>query len=363
MSKSPIQTTILATSTVAAALLTIAALGFSTPTGENSKLLYNGNYWCVSNWIEEEDANGNRVYLPDPDGRGAMDHRLKGKESWLRLDQVEADTKEEAEQKATRAGLFEASEKVALREALDKSDIAFFTSHFNSGATHPGPCVGTGMGTGLIGMWINDSIRRDCFDIEPPTAATQEEQTDEVTGEVTQTSCGPTVDSLIPGVSMYAKGGKIGREEHLPTPNHYIGPDSKPTAFAAGGGAGAFAPHTTEQERWYITSQWPYARFTTSGVLAIPGSKARLIRQKIAHSRLVIKSVETGKMMVVSVEEAGPAGFVSARHGVNYGGPPEVYHYLGFKSEPYDNNPRSNNGRIEVLGFAKDQSTKLGPCK
>ncbi len=362
MEKSTIQTTILATSTVAAALLAVVGLGFSAPTGEMSKLEYNGNYWCVSNWIEEEDANGNRVFLPDPDGRGRMDHRLKDKTDWMRLDQVEADTKEEAEQKAFRKGLFEPSEKVALREALDKNDKAFFTSHFNTGATHPGPCVGSGMGTGIVGMWINDSIRNDCFDIAPPQATTSEPQSQEPeqTGE---SSCGPTVDSLIPGVAMYAKSGKLGREEHLPTPNHYIGPDSKPTAFAASGGAGAFAPHTREQERWYITSQWPYARFTTNGVVAIPGSRAREIRRKIAHSRLVIRSVETGKTMVVSVEEAGPAGTVSSTHGINYGGPPEVYHYLGFKTEPYSRNPRDNHGRIEVLGFAKDQSTKLGPCK
>jgi hypothetical protein len=542
MEKRAIQTNILVISTVAAALLAVAGLGFSAPAGELSKLVYDGNYWCVSNWIEEEDAQGNHVYLPDPDGRGMMDRRLKGKENWMRLDQVTAETKEEAEQKATRSGLFEPSEKTALREALDKSDAAFFTSHFNTGATHPGPCVGTGMGTGLIGFWINDSIRKDCFDIDPAGASsgdcanrtsvgnssafTAEQinsylkkyspksplngmgeafvsagkkygvnpgfllgmtnaesslglqcisgsppapqglggshnafgltksgqgtfitygsyqegieaaaknlgsstyknlngtikeirlkwcgyEENEGTGiklsdgsvityacqngksnweaevlavmnklasdnpctsapstndspNVSTTTCGQTVESLIPGVSMYSKGGKLGREQHLPTPGHYIGADSKPTAFAAGGGAGAFAPHTTEQERWYITSQWPYARFTTRGVIGIPGSQAREIRKKIAHSRLVIRSVETGKTMVVSVEEAGPAGSVSARHGINYGGPPEVYHYLGFKTEPYDNNPSSNHGRIEVLGFAKDQKTKLGPCK
>jgi len=166
MSKQPIQTAILAASAIGAALLSIAALSFSAPTGELSKLVYNGNYWCVSNWIEEEDSAGNKVKLPDPDGRNAKDHRLEGRLDWLRLDQVEADTKEEAEQKATRKGLFEPSEKVELRQKLDAGDKAFFTSHFNTGATHPGPCVGSGMGTGIVGKWINDAIREDCFDIK-----------------------------------------------------------------------------------------------------------------------------------------------------------------------------------------------------
>lgn len=361
MGKQTFQTAILATSTLGAALLAVAGLGFSAPTGEMSKLLYNGNYWCVSNWIEEEDAQGNPVLLPDPDSRNKKDHRLIGKEDWLRLDQVEANSKEEAEEKATREGLFEKSEKVRLREALDKNEKEFFTSHFNTGATHRGPCAGTGMGTGIMGQWINDAIRTDCFDIEDPNSATADSQLPD--DQVVATECGEVVETLIPGVKMYPSGGKLGREEHLPTPNHYIGPDSAPTAFAKGGGAGAFAPHTRDQERWYITSQWPYAQFTTSGVKVLQGTQAKQIRQKLAHSRLVIKSVETGKMMVVSVEEAGPAGKVSARHGINYGGPPEVYRYLGFKSEPYSNNPRDNNGRIEVLGFTKDQKAKLGPCK
>jgi len=353
MKKITITTSILASTLIGAALLALGALGFSATTGEMSKLAYSGNLWCVSNWIDEEDASGRRSYLPDPDGRAQKDHRLVGKEDWIRLDQVEAETKEEAEEKASRKGLFEPSEKSALRAALDKNDKAFFTSHFNMGATVPGPCLGSGLGNGVVGKWINEAIREDCFEITS-------EQADSQTSA--ESSCGKVVESLIPGVSMYPKGGKLGFEEHLPTAGHYIGPDSKPTAFAASGGSGAFAPHTSEQERWYITSQWPYAEFTTSGVRIINNSTAREIRRKIAHSRLVIKSNETGRTMVVSVEEAGPSGTVYKTHGINYGGPPEVYHYLGI-SDPYTKNPSDNKGRIQVLGFAQDQSTKLGPCK
>ena len=567
-------TSILSVSVIGAALLTLGSIGFSSTPGEMSKIAYTGNLWCVSNWIEEEDAQGNKTYLPSPDGRAVIDHRLKGREDWMRLDQVSAETKEEAETNATRIGLFEPSEKVALRESLDKNDIAFFTSHFNTGATHPGPCVGSGMGTGIVGTWINDSIRKDCFDIDSapadsscgfdrsklqlyssgggadpgakyaetdeakkyaidtlnvdqamikkfsrsevenmiraeitkqfqtlsnklgstqqdaqqailsyqlhesssfqlfddslkpsythgssgdalnimsltndkfssknkrvgasydikyaiylgvkenmdafassrvsgtgkerwhnsigyvflpsdpnrywtdsrsnaarsawtiyanetaytcPSAATQATTPNQATAPETstQTSCGAVKPSLVDSVSMLpANNGKLGREQHLTNtkPTHYNGTNSQPVAFA---GNGAFSPHTTEQEHWYITSQWPYADYSTSPARRIHSPAADAISSNIKHARLVIKSVETGKMMVVSAEESGPRTFVTARDGINYGGPPEVYKGLGL-SDAYTGNPKDNKGRIQVLGFTVDQSTKLGPCK
>jgi len=359
-----VSTSILASSIIGTVLLSIGALGFSTTPGEMSKLTYNGNLWCVSNWIEEEDAQGNHVYLPDPDGRGKMDHRLQGKTDWLRLDQVEAETKEEAEEKATRKGLFEPSEKNALRGALDKSDKAFFTSHFNRGATSPGPCVGSGAGTGIVGMWINDAIRQDCFDIEP---ATTQNQPSSGQVEEAQTACGPTVSTLVPGFEMVPKSGKLGREEHLNKtyPSHYSGSDSAPLKFA---GDGAFAPHTTEQERYYINSQWKMFDWSGTGqqgqhdVRQINSTLARQARSRLPHSKIVIRSKETGRTMVVSAEESGPALWVTKRDGVNFGAPPEVYNYLG-TTNPYTRNPNDGRGAIEVLGFAKDQSIKLGPCK
>ena len=361
MSKQPIQTAILAASAIGAALLSIAALSFSAPTGELSKLVYDGKYFCVSNWIEEEDAAGNKVKLPDPDGRNAKDHRLKGREDWLRMDQVEADTAKEAEDKATRKGLFEPSEKVELRKALDENNEAFFTSHFNTGATHPGPCVGSGMGTGIVGQWINNAIREDCFDNVPESTTVLDTETQ------VQTSCGPVVESLVPVAKMVDKSGKLGHEDHLSQtrPSHYVGPDSAPVKIVGGG---AFQPHTTEQERWYFNAQWKgwdwsgTSRQGGHAVRTINSTPARQIRARIAHARLVIKSKETGKTIVVSVEDSGPALWVTSKHGVNFGAPPEVYRYLGGK-DPYTGSPSDGRSQIEVLGFAADQSTKLGPCK
>lgn len=171
MKKPSFSTSILSATLLGAALLTLGALGFTATTGEPSKLAYSGKLWCVSNWIEAETDKGKEIYLPSPDGRPQKDPRLKGRESWWRGDQVEADNAAEAEQKATILGNFEPSDKVTLRQALDRNDKAFYTSHFNRGATTRGPCLGTGFGDGMIGMWIKDAIRQDCYGLSNQNAS------------------------------------------------------------------------------------------------------------------------------------------------------------------------------------------------
>lgn len=154
---------ILAATALGMALLALG-IGFLAPTGEQSKLEYQGNLWCVSNYIEERDANNKPVYLAD--GRPRQDKRLDGKTDWIRRDQVEADSKGEAEKKATRVGFFEASNQDRLRQALDSNDKEFFIHHFNTGATQAGPCLGTGStANSSVGLWVNDMVRNECFDI------------------------------------------------------------------------------------------------------------------------------------------------------------------------------------------------------
>lgn len=188
----------------------------------------------------------------------------------------------------------------------------------------------------------------------------------------TSTSCGAGIESLIPGVKMLPDiNGKLGHEQHLSRtePSHYCGKDSGSCETIGGG---AFAPHTTEQERYYFNTQWggfdwsPTAQRNLGPVL-IHTQKAAKIRKELPHKKLIVTSKETGKSMVVSAEESGPALWVTkclfGNHGcgVRYGAPPEVYKYLG-TSNPYTNNENDGKGEVTVM-YAKDQKVKLGPCK
>lgn len=154
--KSAVQIPILATSLLGLALVALG-VGFFAPTGEQSKLMYEGNLWCVSNYIEKEPTE----YLDN--GQPQREPLLEGKEAWIRRDQVEAGSAEEAMAKATQAEFFERSNKTELRQALQNSDQNFFTHHFNEGATAAGPCWGTGdPANPYVGYWINDAIAAEC---------------------------------------------------------------------------------------------------------------------------------------------------------------------------------------------------------
>lgn len=163
-------------------------------------------------------------------------------------------------------------------------------------------------------------------------------------------SCGSieTTDKM-EGTEIPYPNTKLGIEGHLTDthPKHYVGPDSDPLNIV---GTGAYPPHTTDQERWYFNEYWPVAKGYSY--------------EKFAHKKLLIQSKETKKCVVVSVEEAGPAAFVTARDGVGAGAPPEVHRALNLDfGSGYDANPSSDNSRITVQ-FVKDQkNTPLGPAK
>jgi hypothetical protein len=150
-------TGIVAVSALGIVLLALG-IGFTPPIGELSKLGYGGNLWCVSNYIQKTDSQGKPVY--DTEGKPIDDPRLTGKGNLIRRDQVSAEGREQAEQKAVKNGFFEKSTREELGKALDSGDTSFFVSHFNTGATSPGPCLGSG--SLQEGSWINDVIRKRC---------------------------------------------------------------------------------------------------------------------------------------------------------------------------------------------------------
>ncbi|MCX6809193.1 MAG: hypothetical protein NTZ65_00325 [Candidatus Berkelbacteria bacterium] len=162
--KGAVEIGIIAATVLGAALLALG-IGFMAPSGEQSKLVYTGDLWCVSNYIEKEPTE----YLSD--GRPAADPLLSGKDDWIVREQVKAKDKAEAEQKAKTNGhgLFEPSEKTRLRQALQNNERDFFTSHFNQGATAPGPCLGSGSLNHQIGSWLNEQIPKKCGKVNENT--------------------------------------------------------------------------------------------------------------------------------------------------------------------------------------------------
>lgn len=168
--KSAVSIPILASSVLGLALLAMG-IGFMAPTGEQSKLVYSGNMWCVSNYIQQEPTE----LLAD--GQPKRDPLLEGKDGWIRRDQITAMSAQEAMKKATQAGFFERSDKTKMREALSSNDKSYFTHHFNEGATAPGPCWGTGNASSpSVGYWINDAIKSECTgqDIDQTTSGSSQ---------------------------------------------------------------------------------------------------------------------------------------------------------------------------------------------
>lgn len=334
-----ITTTILTASIAGAALLAIGGLGFSSTPGENSKLVYSGNLWCVNNYIEEEDAAGNKVYLPNPDGRASKDHRLKGKEDWIRIQQVHAESKEEAEKLATIEGWFEASEKVRLREALDQNDKAFFTTHFNTGATKPGPCVGTGFGDGLVGKWVNDSIREDCFELP----------------ESKDGNCSTKTESINlkswGNVNLPATG-KIVKEDHLVTAEENFTPSSISDQIERHYQitASAIGKTYTHQTKW--TPAEGGGRIGSGSSSRPPASAEPWIMnmywtdKPAAGTKVIIKNPSNGKVVVAA------AGYETGPTGTKW--------LLGAQEEVLQAIGADTNSTVSV-GFAEDQSLPFGP--
>jgi|GEM_PF-4538756 len=203
--KAAINLPILATTALGMALLALG-IGFLAPTGEQSKLEYEGDLWCVSNFIEKEPTE----YLAD--GRPRQDPLLDSREDWIVRDQVKADTKEQAEEKARANGhgLFEPSNKDELRAKIAANDKEFFTTHFNTGATMAGPCLGTGSTTSQAGRWLNEVINQQC-------GFNNNSGYEEVSGKPTQAIItayspnmpGNTCDAKTGGPSSTADGGSF----------------------------------------------------------------------------------------------------------------------------------------------------------
>ena len=150
----------LATSALAVTLIALG-IAFLQPSGEQSKLMYSGNLWCVSNFIEKEP----RELLDD--GQPRRDPLLDGRGELIVREQITANSKDEAETKAQQngRGLFEPSEKTQLRAWLaqrNEEGNKQFSTHFNSGATAPGPCVGSGDPDVRVGFWLKEKINQYC---------------------------------------------------------------------------------------------------------------------------------------------------------------------------------------------------------
>jgi len=339
--KSGVQVGVLATSILGLALIALG-VGFFAPTGEQSKLAYDGNLWCVSNYLEKEPTE----YLED--GRPAIDPLLDANAEWIRRDQVDADSAEAAMAKATRVGFFERSTKDEMRAALTGKNEVFFTHHYNEGATMPGPCWGSGSSANAhIGYWINDALLSECFgETLPDTAAS---------GAISSGNCkmrSETISLIGKGKVSLPSSGKIVQEQHLVTKeenfqptsvndrisNHYtitekaIGQKyehKKVWTPAEGGGSiggGSGSAPMAAVEPWVMNMYWS--------------------KKPVEGTKVIIKNPGNGKVVVAAAGyETGPAS-----GGYLLGAQEEVMQALG----------ATTNATVEV-GFAADQSLPYGP--
>jgi hypothetical protein len=183
-------------------------------------------------------------------------------------------------------------------------------------------------------------------------------------GVVATTACGTSIPTVLEGYDLLpTQTGKLGYEEHLNTTDaHYCGADSGGSCNQIGNGS--FYPRSSQQERWYFNTLWGGWDWEPTrdkrAPIPLTGQRDREARATIPHKKLILTSKETGRSIVVSAEESGPALWVAERDGIWYGAPPEVYNYLG-TSSPYTGNPSDGKGLVTV-GFAEDQNINLGPC-
>lgn len=333
---------ILVTSIIGAALLA-TGIFIQTPTGEQPKLAYNGDLWCVSNFVEERDANGKPVPISAVDTRPRKDPRLKGKEDWIVREQVSADDKKQAEDKAiaNSHGSFQMSNADELRAALDRNDKEFFTHRFNSGATSPGPCMGTGDVSIQSGKWLSDIIREECFGISP-------------TGFGSCKTKPMTIETKNVGNINLPSKGKVVQESHIVTAEENFQPTSitdkiqehykitseaigknyvhndKWTPAEGGGriGRGSSISPPASVEPWIFNMYW------TGSSIPAPGT------------RFIIRNPANGKTVVAAGGyETGPST------GYLLGAQEEVLQALGF-----------TGGEVEVA-LAEDQSLPFGPIE
>jgi N-acetylmuramoyl-L-alanine amidase len=344
--KAAISLPILATTALAAALLALG-IGFLAPTGEQSKLEYSSDLWCVSNYLEKEPQEILK------DGRPRQDPLLDSREDWIVRDQVKADTKEQAEAKARANGhgLFEPSNKDELRAKITANDKAFFTTHFNTGATMAGPCWGTGWSAAQTGRWLNDAIRENCFGIKPVS---------DTAGNLTSTvltsgSCktksvavkrikGSTIDTPSSGTAVVEQHLVTKEENFHPSStrdridNHYSitekaigvkyshkqGWTSAEDGGSIGGGSGSPPPAAVEP---YVANMY-WANRPAEG------------------TRMILTNPANGKSVVVA------AGYET--------GPGDLTYVIGAQEEAMQAIGAVTGTKLE-FGFAEDQNLPFGP--
>jgi uncharacterized repeat protein (TIGR01451 family) len=177
------------------------------------------------------------------------------------------------------------------------------------------------------------------------------------------------------GLHLPVSTGLIGLEQHLY--NNYPGDGYVPPSgsFPATGligvpagytiytldngyaGLGAFAPHPSDlSEKYYINMRWP------DGVDWSPTQNHQppivtdpVTYANYAHKKVLITAPSTGKALIASIEEAGPALWT----GKDAGAPPEVFAALGL----YPRGDTQNDPSAYTLNFEwADQNAPLGPC-
>lgn len=174
--KAAFEVPILVAAAFAAVLI---AMGVGYKAG-NTHVEYEGDLWCVSNYLEKEPTEYTK------DGQPVKHPLLESRGDWVRKDQIKVsyttdDPREEAMGLAVKEVFFERATKQEMIAALESGDKDFFTHHFNEGATSAGPCWGDGEGED-DGKWINDAIREEC--LEGDTASTNTDQTsDQASGK------------------------------------------------------------------------------------------------------------------------------------------------------------------------------------
>jgi len=182
--------------------------------------------------------------------------------------------------------------------------------------------------------------------------------------EVSSGACGDTVTTLVDGFEMMPRTGKLGLEQHLSLKSpqesastHYQlsnTPDYARNGMAGGAGGLNTGNPTVENERWASNTQWRWWLTSSGNSNPCQDRKCQQARSKTPHSRIVMTNKKTGKSVVTSAEESGPALWVTQQDGRNWGGTGEIFHYL---------KEGDNSAWPEVeVAFAKDQQTPLGPC-
>jgi len=195
-----------------------------------------------------------------------------------------------------------------------------------------------------------------------------------VTYTVSGESC-QAAATLPDGLHLPVSRGLIGLEQHLYNDypgDGYVPPSgSFPATGLAGvpagystytldngyAGRGAFAPHPSDlSEKYYINMRWPDGvdwsptQNRQPPIVTDPTTYA-----KYAHKKVLITAPATGKGLIASIEEAGPALWT----GKDAGAPPEVFVALGL----YPRGDGQNDPNSYTLNFEwADQSAPLGPC-